>query len=171
MRLAASTWTAAAAGAGVLLASASLTVPSGRPLAYARLVVLGGALGTLVLHDIREHRIPNRIVLPAAGICAALSIAEGIKPSAGLYAGAVLVAVLLAVGLTMPAALGMGDVKLALLILCALDGHTALALLAALELYALVAVVLLIRRGSAAFGESLPLAPIVAASCLIAVLL
>lgn len=171
MKLAASTWTAAAAGAGVLLASASVTVPSGRLLAYARLAVLGGALGTLVLHDIREHRIPNRIVLPAAGICSALSIAEGIHPSIGLYAGAAFVAVLLAVSLTMPAALGMGDVKLALLILCALDGHTALALLTALELYALVAAMLLIRRGRTALGGTLPLAPILAASCLLAVLL
>ncbi|MFZ2050598.1 MAG: prepilin peptidase [Solirubrobacteraceae bacterium] len=171
MRSATSTCAAVVAGAGVLLAGASVAIPSDRPLAYARVAILGGALGALALHDVREHRIPNRIVLPAATICAALSIAEGVQPSVGLYAGAVLVVVLLAVSLTVPAALGMGDVKLALLILCALDGHTALALLTALELYALVAVVLLIRRGRAALGESLPLAPIVAASCLIAVLL
>lgn len=172
MRPAASTCTAAGAGAVILLAAgASVAVPAGHALAYARLAILGGALGALALHDIREHRIPNRIVLPAATICAALSIAEGVQPSVGLYAGAVLVMVLLGVSLTMPAALGMGDVKLALLILCALDGHTALVLLTALELYALVGVVLLIRRGRAALGATLPLAPIAAASCLIAVLL
>lgn len=157
------------AGACILLA-ASARVTLG-PLAFARLAILGGALGLLALHDIHEHRIPNRIVLPAAATCAALSLAEGIHPSAGLYAGAVLVAVLLAVSLAAPAMLGMGDVKLALLILCALDGFATLALLIALELYALTAAALLIRHGRSALGTSLPLAPIIAASCLITVLL
>jgi leader peptidase (prepilin peptidase)/N-methyltransferase len=156
-------------GACILLAAgARVTLGS---LAFARFAILGGALGVLALHDIHEHRIPNRIVLPAAGICAALSLAEGIQPSAGLYAGAALVAALLAVSLAAPAMLGMGDVKLALLILCALDGFATLALLIALELYALTAAALLIRHGRSALGTSLPLAPIIAASCLITVLL
>lgn len=154
------------AGASILLA-ASARVTLG-PLVLARLAILGGALGLLALHDVHEHRIPNRIVLPAAGTCAALSLAEGIHRSAGLYAAAALVAVLLAVSLAAPAMLGMGDVKLALLILCALDGFAMLALLiAALELYALTAAALLIRHGRSALGTSLPLAPIIAASCLI----
>lgn len=159
------------AGAGALLLLAAGVKFAPGPLALARLLVLGGALGLLALHDIREHRIPNRIVLPATAVCAALSLAEGIQPSAGLYLGAVLVALLLAVSLAAPAALGMGDVKLALLILCALDGFASLALLIAFELYMVAAVALLIRRGRAALGTSLPLAPIIAASCLITVLL
>jgi prepilin signal peptidase PulO-like enzyme (type II secretory pathway) len=65
----------------------------------------------------------------------------------------------------------MGDVKLALLILCALGGVASLALLIAFELYALVGIALLIRRGRAALGTALPLAPMIAASCLITVLL
>lgn len=36
-------------------------------IALARLAVFGAALALLVLYDVREHRIPNRIVLPAAG--------------------------------------------------------------------------------------------------------
>lgn len=140
-------------------------------LALARLAVLGGSLGLLTLHDVREHRIPNRIVLSAATLCAALSLAEGVHTSTGLYVGAALVGLLLAVSLAVPTALGMGDVKLALLILCALDALASLALLIALELYALAAVVLLLRRGRAALGTSLPLAPITAAGCLITVLL
>lgn len=129
-----------------------------------------GTLGLLSSFDLRERRIPNRIVLPAAAICAALSLAEGIRPGAGLYAGAVLVARLLLVSLAAPAVLGMGDVKLALLILCGLDSFAVLALLVALEIYTLIAVALLLRRGRAALGISLPLAPIIAAGCLIAVI-
>jgi leader peptidase (prepilin peptidase)/N-methyltransferase len=156
-------------GATVLLAaSARFTLG---PLVIARLLVLGGALGLLAFHDIREHRIPNRIVLPAAAICAALSFAEGIRPNAGLYASAALVALLLTASLAAPTMLGMGDVKLALLILCAMGALAALALLAALELYALVAIALLISRGRSALGTHLPLAPIIAAGCLITVLL
>ncbi|MHB1570842.1 MAG: hypothetical protein ACYC0H_16800 [Solirubrobacteraceae bacterium] len=45
-----------------------------------------------------------------------------------------------------------------------------LALLIVLELYALTAVVLLIRRGRAALGATLPVAPLTAAACLIALL-
>ena len=45
-------------------------------LALARLAVLGAALGALVPYDLAEHRIPNRIVLPAAALCGALSIAD-----------------------------------------------------------------------------------------------
>jgi leader peptidase (prepilin peptidase) / N-methyltransferase len=156
-------------GATVLIeASARFTLG---PLAVARLLVLSGTLGMLAFHDIREHLIPNRIVLPAAAVCAALSFAEGIRPSAGLFAGAALVALLLTVSLAAPTMLGMGDVKLALLILCAVGALAALAFLAALELYALVAITLLISRGRSALGTHLPLAPIIAAGCLITVLL
>jgi leader peptidase (prepilin peptidase) / N-methyltransferase len=157
------------AGAAVLLVIAARFTLG--PLTIARLAILGGALGLLALYDVREHRIPNRIVLPAAAVCASLSLAEGVHPSAGLYVGAALVALLLAVSLAAPAVLGMGDVKLALLILCALDALAALALIAALELYALSAITLLQWRGRSALGTHLPLAPIVAAGCVIAVAL
>jgi len=157
------------AGAALLLAAAARFTLG--PLTIARLAILGGALGLLALYDVREHRIPNRIVLPAAAVCAAVSLAEGIHPSAGLYVGTALVALLLAVSLAAPAMLGMGDVKLALLILCALDALAPLALLAALELYALIALTLFAWRGRSALGTSLPLAPIIAAGCVITVLL
>jgi leader peptidase (prepilin peptidase) / N-methyltransferase len=159
----------AAAGAGILLA-AGASLASGAFM-LVRLAVLGGALGALVLYDLREHRIPNRVVLPAIAICVVLSLAEGIHPSAGFYLGAAFIALMFAVSLAAPAVLGMGDVKLALLILCALDGFASLALLIAFELYVLIGIALLIRRGRAALGIALPLAPMIAASCLITVLL
>ncbi len=138
-------------------------------LSLARLGVLGAALGQLVPYDIREHRIPNRIVLPAAASCAALSIFDRV-PAVSLIPGGVLLAVLLFVSLARPAWLGMGDVKLALLLLCALDSATARALVFTVELYAIMAVLLIIRRGRPAFRVALPLAPFMAAGSLLALL-
>lgn len=157
-----------ASGLVLTLAGARLTLG---PLALARLAILGAALGTIALSDLRERRIPNRVVLPAAVLCAALSLVAGIHVDAGLLAGAALVVLLLTISLASPATLGMGDVKLCVLILCALDGLASTALLITLELYALVALLLLVRRGRAALGATLPLAPLTAAGCLIALLL
>jgi leader peptidase (prepilin peptidase)/N-methyltransferase len=139
-------------------------------LALARLVVLGAALGALVPYDLAEHRIPNRIVLPSAALCGALSITDGVR-AGHLILGAVLLALLLAVSLARPALLGMGDVKLALLMLCALHAATPRALGLAIELYALIALVIVLRRGRAAFAVSLPLAPFMAAGSLLALLI
>jgi Flp pilus assembly protein protease CpaA len=100
------------------------------PLTAARLLILGGTLGVLALHDLRGRRISNRIVLPAACVCAALSLAEGASASAQLLSGAGVVLGLLGVSLAKPAVLGMGDVKLALLIVCTLDTFAVLALAA-----------------------------------------
>lgn len=161
--------TAGIAGALALtLAGTRLTLDS---LALVRLAILGAVLGQIALSDLRERRVPNRVVLPAAVLCAALSLASGVHLDVGLFAAAGLVVLLLTVSLASPRTLGMGDVKLCLLILCALDGLATTALLVTLELYALVALVLLVRRGHAAFGVTLPLAPLTAAGCLIALLL
>lgn len=148
----------------------TLAISALNVIVLAPLAVLSVALGLLVIYDVRQHRIPNRIVLPAAVACAVLSLIEGVSPSSGLLAGGAIVLLLFGVSLVRPAALGMGDVKLAVLILCALDSATALALLITLELYALIALILLGRRGRAALTMSLPLAPIAATACVIAVL-
>ncbi len=159
----------ASLGAAVLLAAGARLTHA--PLTMARLLVLGGALGVLVLHDMRERRIPNSIVLPAACVCAALSLAEGVHTSAQLFLSVGLVLGLLCVSLAAPSVLGMGDVKLALLIVCALDAFAVLALALTLEVYVMVALFFLFERGRAALRMSLPLAPITAAGCLIALLL
>lgn len=140
-------------------------------LAAARVLILGGALGVLVFYDVREHRIPNRVVLPAAALCAALSFAEGRSPNGQLFISVGIVLALLCVSLTAPAVLGMGDVKLALLIVCALDTFAIVALTLSLEVYVLVALSLLVKRRRAALKMSLPLAPITGAGCIIALLL
>ncbi len=136
-------------------------------LTLARFAVLGGALGLLVLYDVREHRIPNRIVLPAASVCAVLSVIGDIRPS---LAGVVLLVALLVVALALPRALGMGDVKLVLLLLCGLDATTPRAVIFGIALLALLAAPLVIRRGRAALSSALPLAPFLAAGSLLALL-
>jgi leader peptidase (prepilin peptidase)/N-methyltransferase len=139
-------------------------------LSLARLTVLGAALGQLVRCDVRERRIPNRIVLPAAGACAMLSLLEGVRLNS-LIGGGVLLAVLLAVSLACPAWLGMGDVKLALLLLCGLHAATPRAILFAVELCAVIAVLFILWRGREAFRIALPLAPFMAAGSLLALLI
>jgi hypothetical protein len=67
--------------------------------------------------------------------------------------------------------LGMGDVKLALLLLAALGGLASVALLLTLELYALLATILLVRRGRSIFGSTLPLAPIATVGCFVVLLI
>lgn len=138
------------------------------PLALARLAVLGAALGSAAFFDLAQRRIPNRIVLPAAAICAVLTLAAGAPLS--LLAGLATILALLIVSLRWPAALGMGDVKLALLLVLGLDGDALHALALGLILAALASLALLIRQGRTAWRTSLPLAPFLAAGALLAVI-
>ena len=156
-----------AAGAGAATFALCGLVLRAGPLTLGRLALLGAALGALVESDLAERRIPNRIVVPAAFACAAAWAASGIALF-GLVEGLVVVAALLALGLARPEALGMGDVKLALLLVLGLDGRGAVALVVALALAAGFGLLLLLRFGRAAASRKLPLAPFFAAGALIA---
>jgi leader peptidase (prepilin peptidase)/N-methyltransferase len=134
----------------------------------ARLVVLGSALAVAALYDLAQRRIPNRLVLPAAGVCAALTLAAGVPLA--LLAGLAVVVLLVAVSLRWPAAFGMGDAKLALLLVLGLDGSALRALAIGLALAALAGCALLVRRGRTAWRAALPLAPFIAAGALLAVI-
>ena len=138
------------------------------PLALARLAVLGAALASAALFDLTERRIPNRIVLPAAAACAALTLGAGAPLS--LLAGLATILALLIVSLRWPAAIGMGDVKLALLLVLGLDGDALRALALGLVLAALAGSALLIRRGRAAWRTSLPMAPFLVVGALLTVI-
>lgn len=140
------------------------------PLALARLAVLGAALGVIVRDDLREHRIPNRVVLPATIACATLSLLGGLHVSSLIGGGALLV-LLFGTALARPAWIGMGDVKLALLILCGLHGATPRALLFAVELAAAIAVLIALRRRAMALRVALPMAPFMATGCVLALLI
>ncbi len=100
--------------------------------------------------------------------CAALTLAAG-RPLT-LVAGLATVLLLLVVSLRWPAALGMGDVKLALLLVLGLDGSALRALALGLAFAALAGLLRVIRNGGTAWRASLPLAPFLAAGALIAVI-
>ena len=153
---------------GATFASVGVLAHAGGPLALARLTVLGAALASAALFDLTERRIPNRIVLPAAATCAVLTLVAGAPLS--LLAGLATIVALLIVSLRWPAALGMGDVKLALLLVLGLDGDALRALALGLVLAALAGAALLIRRGRAAWRTPLPMAPFLVAGALLAVI-
>jgi Flp pilus assembly protein protease CpaA len=157
----------AAIGGGATFAGFCVLADA-RPLALARLSVLGAALFAVAFFDLTQRRIPNRIILPAAVACAALTLATGAPLS--LIAGLAAIVVLLIVSLRWTAALGMGDVKLALLLVLGLDGDAMRALALGLVLAALAGVALVMRRGRAAWGASLPLAPFLLVGALLTVI-
>ena len=158
-----------AAGAGAATFALCALVLRSSPMTLGRLALLGAALGAVLESDLSERRIPNGIVIPAGAACAAAWAVSGIALFA-LVEGLVLVAVLLALSLVRPEALGMGDVKIALLLVLGLDGRGAVALLVALALAAGFAALLFFRFGRAAASRALPLAPFFAAGALIALI-
>jgi prepilin signal peptidase PulO-like enzyme (type II secretory pathway) len=137
-------------------------------LAFARLIVVGAALGAVTAVDLRERRIPNRITLPAAAICALLAGPEALRHSLLALA---LVGVLLLLAFAQPAALGMGDVKQALLISLALGAAAVSALLLGVLFAAAVGIIVVVCRGRAAITTALPLAPFLAAGAVAALAL
>jgi leader peptidase (prepilin peptidase)/N-methyltransferase len=157
---------AAAVGTATFM-SAGLIANSG-VLVLTRLAIVGGALAACASYDFVQRRIPNRIVVPAAAACTALTLAAGIPLI--LVAGLTMVLLLLVVSLRWPAALGMGDVKLALLLVVGLDGSALRALALGLTFAAFAGLLRVVREGGTAWQASLPLAPFLAAGALLAVI-
>lgn len=126
------------------------------------------AVGTAIsIVDLREKRIPNRMLLVAAPVVAALLVAgllvrrEPDRLLAVLAGAAAMFALYFVIALIVPAAMGMGDVKLAALLGGALGaaGLTAwvVGLLAAFLIGGVVAIIALATRrvglrGSIPFG-------------------
>jgi leader peptidase (prepilin peptidase) / N-methyltransferase len=109
-----------------------------------------------------EHRIiPNKIVLPAAAIVLAAQTA--LEPSVewALAALGCSLFLFLAV-LAYPTGMGMGDVKLALLLGAALGRTAPVALMVGLLTAIVPAVVLFARHGSAARKMAIPFGPFLA---------
>jgi leader peptidase (prepilin peptidase)/N-methyltransferase len=159
---------AAIAGGLALLAAGACTEADGTQL--ARLSILGLALGAVVASDLAEHRIPNRIVVPAAIACAGLLAVEPVRLQR-LLGGLAIVGLMLALSLVSPASLGMGDVKLALLLVLGLGTLSTQALVLGLVLAAAFGAVLMLRHGRIAARRSLPLAPFFSGGAAMAVLL
>jgi leader peptidase (prepilin peptidase)/N-methyltransferase len=129
-------------------------------------------LVVLSLVDLESRRLPNRIVLPAAAVVLAAHIAIAPDRWASWFAAALgASAFLLIFALAYPAGLGMGDVKLALLLGAALGGAILPALLLGTLAGAGAAVVLLVRHGARARRMTMPFGPFLAFGAIATMLL
>ena len=119
--------------------------------------------------DVRRRIIPNSIVLPAAAIV--LAARTLVHPSVvWLVAGAGAAAFLLAAAIARPGGMGMGDVKLALLLGVAVGRTVPLALLVALVAAALPSVAILVRHGARGRTMGIPFAPFLALGGVVALI-
>jgi leader peptidase (prepilin peptidase)/N-methyltransferase len=117
--------------------------------------------------DIDRRIVPNRIVLPAAAIV--LVAQTVLHPSVEwLAAGLGASVFLLLAALAYPRGMGMGDVKLALLLGFAVGRTVPLALFAGMVAALVPSAVLFARHGSAARQMAIPFAPFLALGGLLA---
>jgi leader peptidase (prepilin peptidase) / N-methyltransferase len=115
-----------------------------------------------------EHRIvPNRIVLPAAAVVVAARTVIDPSPEWALAAVGAATFLFLAV-LVYPKGMGMGDVKLALLLGAAVGRSVPVALMVAVLVALVPAIVLFARHGAAARKQAIPFAPFLALGGLVA---
>ena len=130
-------------------------------------VVFCAALVAISATDFEHRIIPNRVVLPAAAIV--LAGRTVIEPSpewaiAALAAAGFLLVALLAY----PSGMGMGDVKLALLLGAMLGRTVGVALMIGMLAALVPSIVMLARHGSAARKMALPFGPFLALGGLVA---
>jgi leader peptidase (prepilin peptidase)/N-methyltransferase len=119
------------------------------------------ALVTVSVVDLERHIIPNRIVLPAAAVILAAKTLLFPSPEWAVAAfGAALFLFLAA--LAYPAGMGMGDVKLALLLGAILGRTVPVAMMIAMIAALVPAIILLIRHGSTARKMEIPFGPFLA---------
>lgn len=169
VRLAASITTAVVFGALALRFGLSWILPA--------LLAFAACATVLSIVDLAEKRLPNTVVFPALGAVAVLLVpatwATGIWMSLvwALVGSAAMFAVYFLLALISPASMGMGDVKLALVIglLLGWFGLSAwlVGLLAAFVVGGVIAIVALLRkrvtlRGSIPFGPSMLVGALVA---------
>jgi leader peptidase (prepilin peptidase)/N-methyltransferase len=129
------------------------------------------SLVVLAAIDFEQRILPNRLVLPATAIVlvfqAAISPAEAVRAAVSAAAAFFL---LLVPAALRPGALGMGDVKLGLLLGAGLGGSVLTGLLVGFLAVVPVALYLLVRRGAAARTVPLPLGPFLAFGAAVVVL-
>jgi leader peptidase (prepilin peptidase)/N-methyltransferase len=117
--------------------------------------------------DLEHKLIPNRIVLPATAIV--LPAQTLLHPSTEwLFAALGVSGFLFAAALAQPKGMGMGDVKLALLLGAMLGRHVAVAMMLALLAAVVVAVVLFVQHGAAARKKAIPFGPFLAFGSVVA---
>lgn len=124
-------------------------------------------LVALTVTDLERRIIPNRIVLPAAALVLTAQTAADRSPEWAIAAASG-AAFFLAAALAYPAGMGMGDVKLVLLLGAALGRSLPVALMIGMLLAVAASTVLFLRHGSAARKMRIPLAPFLAVGSLVA---
>ena len=119
--------------------------------------------------DLERRIIPNRIVLPATGVVLVLNIAAHPSQTVEWVVSAVAAfAFFLLIALINPAGLGMGDVKLALLLGAGLGWDVAAALILGTFAAAAYAVVLVLTRPGAGAKTAFAMGPFLAGGALFA---
>ena len=149
----------------VLLAGCLLAF--GLSLHTAAAAVFCAALVVVTATDLTHRIVPNRVVLPAAVVVLALMTVAEPGPQWAIAAAAAS-GFLLAAALAYPSGMGMGDVKLALLMGAALGRTVSVALMLAMVAALVPAVVLLARHGSRALKMAIPFAPFLAFGSVVA---
>ena len=125
------------------------------------------ALVAISATDFEHQIIPNKIVLPAAAVV--LGAQSALRPSPQSAVGAFAASgVLFAVALIAPGGMGMGDVKLALLLGAMLGKTVSVAMLLGMVAAFVPAMFLLVRYGAAARKQKLPFGPFLALGGVIA---
>jgi leader peptidase (prepilin peptidase)/N-methyltransferase len=155
----------------VELATAGLLVGCllafGLTLRAAAAAVFCIALVVVTATDIGHRIVPNRVVVPAAVIVLALMTVATPSPEWAIAAvGAS--AFLLIAALAYPGGMGMGDVKLALLMGAALGRMVTVALLLGMIAALVPSIVLFARHGARARKMAIPLAPFLALGSVVA---
>jgi leader peptidase (prepilin peptidase)/N-methyltransferase len=125
------------------------------------------ALVAVSVTDLERKVIPNRIVLPTGAIVLAAQTA--LHPSPEWALGAFLAALFLFLAaFAYPAGMGMGDVKLALLLGAMLGRTVPVAMMIAMLSALVPSTVLLVRHGAAARKMAIPFGPFLALGGLVA---
>ena len=139
----------------------------GLTLEAAAAAVGCAALVVATATDLERRIVPNRVVLPA--FVAVLTLNTIAHPSPEWALGAAGAAgFLLLAALAYPGGMGMGDVKLALLIGALLGRTTPVGLMLGLLLALVPSAVLLARHGARARRLAIPFAPFLAAGAIVA---
>jgi leader peptidase (prepilin peptidase) / N-methyltransferase len=136
--------------------------------AYAALAFgFCAVLVTLSVIDVQHRIVPNRIVLPAAGVVlvAHTAIDPGLEWALGALGAS---GFLFAAALAYPKGLGMGDVKLALLLGAMLGAEVGVALFLGFLAALVPAVVLFARHGRVARKMAVPLVPFLSFGAVVA---
>jgi leader peptidase (prepilin peptidase)/N-methyltransferase len=117
--------------------------------------------------DLTHRIVPNRVVLPASAVVVALMTVSDHSPEWAI-AGLGAATFMLVVALAYPGGMGMGDVKLALLLGVALGRAVVVAIPLGMLAAIVPAIVLFIRHGSGARKMAIPFAPFLAVGSVVA---